>query len=140
MKVYIKPILFILLIGLVIVYSISFIATINHNEAQLLIGQKEIHIGKCYYRNTLGFDCPGCGLTRSFISISKGNIKDAMAYNPGGILIYICGLFVGINILLFLLMGRYMPHVFKILFFLVLLIGVVLILNWIIKILPQPIT
>jgi hypothetical protein len=42
----------------------------------------------CYFRRTLGIDCPGCGLTRSFIALAHGNLARAWHYNPAGILLF----------------------------------------------------
>ncbi len=33
-------------------------------------------------------DCPGCGLTRSFLSIARGHLLAAFSFNPAGLLIY----------------------------------------------------
>ncbi len=42
----------------------------------------------CYARRWLGFECPGCGLTRSFIAIMHGQFADAWKFNPAGLLIF----------------------------------------------------
>lgn len=33
-------------------------------------------------------DCPGCGLTRSFILLAHGDVAASLAYNPSGILLF----------------------------------------------------
>ncbi len=38
----------------------------------------------CYLRSNTGVPCPGCGLTRSFISIAHGEIVRAWQFNPAG--------------------------------------------------------
>lgn len=43
----------------------------------------------CHFRRLFGLDCPGCGLTRSFIHISHGNLNAAWQLNPLGIALYI---------------------------------------------------
>lgn len=43
----------------------------------------------CSSRVMLGMDCPGCGLTRAFISISHGQFARAIHFNPAGILVYL---------------------------------------------------
>ncbi|MFO7905406.1 MAG: DUF2752 domain-containing protein [Planctomycetota bacterium] len=40
--------------------------------------------GTCVFRKATGRPCPGCGLTRSFISAAHGRIRDAWHYNPAG--------------------------------------------------------
>ena len=46
----------------------------------------------CNSRRFLGIDCPGCGMTRCFISLAHGDVRAAWEYNAGGILLF--GLFV----------------------------------------------
>lgn len=38
----------------------------------------------CWSRTWLQLPCPGCGLTRSFISLAHGDIGAAWNYNPAG--------------------------------------------------------
>lgn len=42
----------------------------------------------CWMRRFTGLDCPGCGLTRCFISLAHGDAAAAWSYNPGGILLF----------------------------------------------------
>lgn len=42
----------------------------------------------CNMQNMLGLDCPGCGLTRSFVSLAHGDISASLAFNPAGILMF----------------------------------------------------
>jgi hypothetical protein len=42
----------------------------------------------CTARQFLGIDCPGCGLTRCFISVAHGDIGRAWGFNPAGILLF----------------------------------------------------
>lgn len=37
----------------------------------------------CFFKSTFGIDCPGCGMTRAFFSLVKGNFMESLAYNPG---------------------------------------------------------
>jgi hypothetical protein len=41
--------------------------------------------GVCTFKRFTGAGCPGCGLTRSFISIAHGDLRAAWHYNPAGI-------------------------------------------------------
>ncbi len=43
--------------------------------------------GMCWFKSNLGIDCPGCGLTRSVISLTHGDPIRAWHFNPVGILI-----------------------------------------------------
>jgi hypothetical protein len=38
----------------------------------------------CPSRIVLGVHCPGCGLTRSFITLAGGDLRGAIALNPAG--------------------------------------------------------
>lgn len=42
----------------------------------------------CFARRWLGLECPGCGLTRSLISIMHGRPSDAWRFNPAGFLVF----------------------------------------------------
>jgi hypothetical protein len=42
----------------------------------------------CYSRSIMGVDCPGCGLTRSFISLAHGQPRKAWHFNPAGIFLF----------------------------------------------------
>jgi hypothetical protein len=44
--------------------------------------------GTCTFLRVTGVPCPGCGLTRSFISIAHGHPRDAWRFNPAGILFF----------------------------------------------------
>ena len=43
----------------------------------------------CMSRRAWGIDCPGCGLTRSFISMSHLQFGNAFSFNPAGPLVYL---------------------------------------------------
>ncbi len=36
----------------------------------------------CLYHLTTGWLCPGCGISRMFLSLARGDIAAAFAYNP----------------------------------------------------------
>jgi hypothetical protein len=40
----------------------------------------------CTMRRLLGIDCPGCGLTRSFVALAHGDFVAAWRWNPAGLL------------------------------------------------------
>ena len=41
--------------------------------------------GTCSYKRLVGKECPGCGLTRCFISAAHGDWARAWKFNPAGI-------------------------------------------------------
>ena len=43
----------------------------------------------CLFRYFWHIDCPGCGLTRSFLALSRGHFLEAIRYNAAGPLIYL---------------------------------------------------
>lgn len=44
--------------------------------------------GVCTYKRLLGIACPGCGLTRCFISLCHGDTPAAWQFNPAGLLLF----------------------------------------------------
>jgi hypothetical protein len=42
----------------------------------------------CHMRRMTGVDCPGCGLTRCFISMAHGDLAAAARYNVGGVILF----------------------------------------------------
>ena len=42
----------------------------------------------CFFRRTLGIDCPGCGLTRCFVSAAHGNLAQAWSFHPAGVFMF----------------------------------------------------
>lgn len=42
----------------------------------------ESHFLKCYFVESIGVICPGCGMQRSFIALLKGDIVESMALFP----------------------------------------------------------
>ena len=45
--------------------------------------------GTCTFKSMFGLDCPGCGLTRCFISMAHGDIGRAAHFNPVGIAFFV---------------------------------------------------
>lgn len=41
----------------------------------------------CIIQESIGIDCPGCGVTRSLGAIGSGDLKRSLVFNPNGILI-----------------------------------------------------
>jgi hypothetical protein len=42
----------------------------------------------CFARRFAGLNCPGCGMTRCFISLMHGDLAGAWRYNPAGLLLF----------------------------------------------------
>lgn len=47
----------------------------------------------CPFKLCFGFDCPGCGMTRSVMLTLGGRFDEAFAFNPGGPL-FVLGVFL----------------------------------------------
>ena len=45
--------------------------------------------GTCSFKAYAGVDCPGCGLTRCFVSMAHGQVGRAWHFNPVGIFFFV---------------------------------------------------
>ena len=43
----------------------------------------------CTLKSRFAIDCPGCGMTRSFIHLAHGRFLDAMRLNPASVLVFL---------------------------------------------------
>lgn len=43
----------------------------------------------CWFRAVSGFDCPFCGLTRSFVALAHGDVRAALDWHPAGPLLFV---------------------------------------------------
>ena len=67
----------------------SFVFTLEGENGVRIPGLPIPMPETCTSRRIWGVDCPGCGLTRSFVSMSEGMIAKAVAFNPAGPLVYL---------------------------------------------------
>lgn len=44
--------------------------------------------GTCFFKNATGHNCPSCGMTRSFVSVSHLDFVGALRFNMAGIFAY----------------------------------------------------
>ena len=44
--------------------------------------------GVCYWKQLWDLDCPGCGMTRCFISAAHGDLPRAWQFNSAGLLLF----------------------------------------------------
>ncbi|MBI3099026.1 MAG: DUF2752 domain-containing protein [Planctomycetes bacterium] len=54
----------------------------------LHLGPFPVTSGGCFSRTVFGVNCPGCGLTRSFVSLAHGRWREAWRYNRAGGLLF----------------------------------------------------
>ncbi len=76
------------LVGPSLVLALSWLMSVGDGrQVELLAGHPLPEI--CTLHASLGIDCPGCGLTRSFIHLADGNPRAAWQLNPIGILLFV---------------------------------------------------
>lgn len=63
-----------------------------------LITWIEEHLQPCFYKETLGFECPGCGMQRSLIELLKGDFLQSLKFYPGLVPIIIMFFFLILHI------------------------------------------
>jgi hypothetical protein len=78
-----------LLIASSLVILASFILHVQETQRVALPGLERSLPGICAFRRITGQPCPGCGLTRSFVSIAHGDLLAAWHFNPAGPLIFL---------------------------------------------------
>ena len=59
----------------------------------------------CLFYHVTGLPCPGCGLTRSFVSLGHGHLRDALHWHPLGPIIFLLFLIIWLRCGVFLLRG-----------------------------------
>lgn len=60
-----------------------------HGEEYVVIPGVNVALpGTCSFKRVVGADCPGCGLTRCFVSMAHGDLRRAWSFNPVGILFF----------------------------------------------------
>lgn len=73
----------------VLVLFLSFVMK-TPDEELVFIPFTEVPMpGLCAMRETTGVNCPGCGLTRCFISLADGQFERAWDFNPAGYLVFV---------------------------------------------------
>ncbi len=78
-----------LLIASSLVILASFLLQVRATQRVVLPGFDRPLPGICAFRRMTGQPCPGCGLTRSFVSIAHGDLLAAWYFNPAGPLIFL---------------------------------------------------
>jgi hypothetical protein len=63
-----------------------------------IINWLEQHMLTCPFKHVTGFDCPGCGIQRSFIAMLKGNFRESFYFYPALLLVLCTLLIVAIHI------------------------------------------
>lgn len=71
-----------------IVIAMSFAMTVTGTRFVYFPGALLPVPESCTTRLFFGIDCPGCGMTRAFISISHGQFAQAWNFNPASFIAY----------------------------------------------------
>lgn len=77
-----------LLVISLLVLVLSIAMRTSGEEHVFLPGFRQPVPGTCVSKTFLGVECPGCGMTRCFISMGHGQLGRAWHFNPAGILFY----------------------------------------------------
>ena len=65
-----------------LVVALSFVMSTQGQTQVLFPGTNQPLPETCHFRRWTGRDCPGCGMTRAFISIAHGDWRAAWRFNP----------------------------------------------------------
>ncbi|MCA9155111.1 MAG: DUF2752 domain-containing protein [Planctomycetales bacterium] len=74
-----------LLIPSVIVLLLSVVMSVRSETAVVIPLLNTPLPEVCSFRRMFQMDCPGCGLTRCFISMGHGQVRRAFEFNPVGV-------------------------------------------------------
>ncbi|PKM95438.1 MAG: hypothetical protein CVU84_05060 [Firmicutes bacterium HGW-Firmicutes-1] len=127
------------MLSLLAILGVLFIAAIAFVERDVayisVFNWEKYEIGKCFYRTNFGFQCPSCGLTRSFISLENFNFTDALRYNRVGFLVYLLMVFTAIFNIMGLLKAKVTLKFGKFLAGYGFLVCILLVISWTLKVL-----
>jgi cytochrome b561 len=76
---------------LIISLAVLLLSLVLHTEGEQQVVMPLVNVplpALCTSQRLLGIDCPGCGLTRCFISLAHGDVTRAWHFNPAGFLIF----------------------------------------------------
>jgi hypothetical protein len=73
----------------VVVLALAATMSVRGEGTQVSLPMMSVPLPElCHMRRFTGLDCPGCGLTRCFISLAHGDLMAAARYNLGGVLLF----------------------------------------------------
>ena len=71
------------------IFLLSLLFSINKENKVCLLHFKAHPLPEmCFFKKVVGIDCPFCGMTRSFVSMSHLDFRRAWEFNRIGIFIY----------------------------------------------------
>ncbi|MEL7497394.1 MAG: DUF2752 domain-containing protein [Planctomycetota bacterium] len=124
------------LVMAVVVITMSFLMRSEGPNNVFLPGSIVPMPESCYSKRLMGIDCPGCGLTRAFISISHGEFSRAWRFNSASFIVYLfCLVQIPWNTMqIYLLWTRKRALELNYVFYAPILMVIVLGLHWLWKI------
>lgn len=70
------------------IIGLAFVLSVR-GQAQVLVPVLGTPLPElCMMKRMSGWGCPGCGMTRCFISLAHGDVRAALHYNPAGLLLF----------------------------------------------------
>jgi hypothetical protein len=82
-----------MLAGAVAVLALCFAMQVQGESKVVVQGIREPLPELCHVRRFFGINCPGCGLTRCFLSLARGDLAAAWRFNAAGYLWFAALLF-----------------------------------------------
>ncbi|MFM7843153.1 MAG: DUF2752 domain-containing protein [Planctomycetota bacterium] len=71
-----------LLVVCTAIVTAALVLSVRGEEQVLVPVVQQPLPGICTFKRVTGWNCPGCGLTRSFISLAHGDLRSAWQFNP----------------------------------------------------------
>ncbi len=71
-----------------VVVLLAILLQVRDERSVVVPGLELALPGTCTFRQYFGADCPGCGLTRCFVSMAHGEVQRAWQFNPVGIFLF----------------------------------------------------
>jgi len=68
---------------------------------------------RCWFYHVTGIPCPGCGLTRSFMAMARGDVVRAVQFHAFGPLLYGALVLLGIHLMAELVSNRSLPWPYR---------------------------
>ncbi|MFH1873590.1 MAG: DUF2752 domain-containing protein [Pseudomonadota bacterium] len=79
----------------------------------LFLSPQILHLPFCAVRSFLDFDCPGCGLTRSIVFLSHGQIRASIDFHPLGVVIAVWLVYLFVRQLFAVVLKKSFPNLFS---------------------------
>jgi hypothetical protein len=71
------------------VFLFAILLTIYFLPEKFIFGNESL----CLLKNTLGIECPGCGMTRAVYCLLHGRIEESLSYNIGIVPLVLAGIY-----------------------------------------------